>query len=177
MIAYPTKKLQSSIAKISVMKFISKSNSALIEPGDHLATIRKVYTDKASTGAQQLAVEFVADGKQITRWYNLKGFKISTESPTIKDASGRTVPNYLTGKNGKRLEDPAKTESCLSIIGQLGANAGIPLGSDFEPADLEGEQVGICVESEDNGFGPRLNVRYTMPAEEVADSAEASDFL
>ena len=159
------------------MKFTSKSNSALIEPGNHLATIKSVYTDKASTGAQQLAVEFVADGKKITRWYNLKGFKISADAPTTKDASGRTIPNYLIGKDGKRLVDKTKTESCLSIIGQLGANAGVPLGNDFEPSDLEGEQVGICVEEEDNGFGPRLNVRYTMPAEQVADSAEASDFL
>ena len=157
------------------MKFTSKSNSALIEPGIHLATIDKVYTDTASTGAEQLAVQFVADGKQITRWYNLSGYKIDSDEPTTQDAQGRTVPNYSLGKNGKRLKDPAKTESCLSIIGQLGSDAGIPAGEDFEPSDLEGEQVGICVESEDTGFGQRLNVRYTMSAERVADDAEADE--
>ena len=159
------------------MEFISQSNSALIASGHHLATISKVYVDKASTGQEQLAVEFIADGKKITRWYNLKGFKISTESPTTKDASGRTVPNYLTGKNGKRLEDPAKTASCKSMIGDLGCSAGIPLGNKFDPAILEGEQVGIFVDEEDTGFGPRLKVKYTMLASRVADSAEASDFL
>ena len=158
------------------MKFVIKSNSALIEPGIHLATIDKVYTDTASTGAEQLAVQFVADGKQITRWYNLSGYKIDADEPTTQDAQGRTVPNYKLGKNGKRLKDPAKTESCLSIIGQLGSDAGLgEPGEDFEPSDLEGEQVGICVESEDNGFGQRLNVRYTMPAERVADDAEADE--
>ena len=157
------------------MKFKAKSNSALIEPGIHLATIDKVYTDTASTGAEQLAVQFIADGKQITRWYNLSGYKIDADEPTTQDSQGRTVPNYSLGKNGQRLKDSAKTESCLSIIGQLGSDAGIPAGEDFEPSDLEGEQVGICVESEDNGFGQRLNVRYTMPAERVADDAEADE--
>ena len=157
------------------MKFVIKSNSALIEPGIHLATIDKVYTATASTGAEQLAVQFVADGKQITRWYNLSGYKIDSDEPTTQDAQGRTVPNYSLGKNGKRLKDPAKPESCLSIIGQLGSDAGIPAGEDFEPSDLEGEQVGICVESEDNGFGQGHYVRYTLSAERGADDAEADE--
>jgi len=157
------------------MKFTSKSNSALIEPGIHLATIDKVYTDTASTGAEQLAVQFIADGKQITRWYNLSGYQIDADEPTTQDAQGRTVPNYKLGKNGKRLKDPAKTESCLSIIGQLGSDAGIPAEEDFEPSDLEGSEVGICVESEDNGFGQRLNVRYTMPSERVSEDAEVDE--
>ena len=152
------------------MKFTSKSNSALIEPGIHLATIDKVYEDTASTGAKQLAVEFVADSKQITRWYNLAGYKVDTDNPTVIDSDGRTVPNYLLGKNGKRLKDASKTESCESIIGQLGSDAGVPAGDDFDPDDLVGEEIGICVENEDNGYGPKLNVRYTMPSSRVVAS-------
>ena len=88
------------------MKFKSKSNSALIEPGNHLAVIKQVYTDKASTGNEQLAVEFEADGKKITRWYNLKGFKVSADSPTIKDASGRTVPDPHRALDARRTFAP-----------------------------------------------------------------------
>lgn len=157
------------------MKFTSKSNSALIEPGIHLASISKVYSDDASTGAEQLAVIFVADGKQITRWYNLTGYKIDANEPTTQDSQGRTIPNYLLGKNGKRLKDSAKTESCLSIVGQLGSDAGVPAGEDFNPEDLVGEQIGICVKNEDSGFGPRLSVHYTMPASRVEESVTADD--
>ena len=170
---YPTQKPYWHITKISVMKFIAKSNSALIEPGQHIATIAKVYSDKASTGADQLAVQFVADGKQITRWYNLQGFKVDPDQPTALDSDGRTVPNYLTGSNGKRLKDKAKTDSCLSIIGQLATDAGIESGTEFDGKDLEGLEVGIEVESEDNGYGPRLNVRYSMPASRVSVSDES----
>jgi hypothetical protein len=160
------------------MKIEIKSNSALIEPGIHLATIGKVYTDTASTGAEQLAVPFIADGKQITRWYNLSGYQIDTDEPTIQDAQGRTVPNYKLGKNGKRLKDQAKTESCLSILGQLCYDAGLgEPGSNADTSELEGRKVGICVVEEDSGFGSRLNVHYTMPSERVADDAEVDEVL
>ena len=155
------------------MKFIAQSNSGLIESGTHLAIIAKVYSDKASTGADQLAVQFEASGKQITRWYNLQGFKVDPEQPTIVDDQGRTLPNYLTDKKGNRVVDTAKTESCLSIIGQLATDAGIAKGAEFEAHDLEGLEVGIEVEEEDNGYGPRLNVKYSMPASRVSDAVES----
>lgn len=158
------------------MKITSKSNSALIEPGIHVATVNKIYTDTASSGAEQLAVEFDANGKKITRWYNLTGFQISKEEPTRKDASGRTVPNYLE-KNGKRIEDPAKTESCVSILEQLAFDCGVPLGKSIDSSKLEGEEVGIKVVSEDTGFGERLSVKFTMKAEKAKATADVDEYL
>ena len=171
---YPTKKPYCVItAKFVTMKFIAKSNRKLIEAGTHLATIEKVYSDTASTGADQLAVKFNANGNTITRWYNLQGFQVDKNQPTTLDSEGRSVPNYLRDKKGNRLEDTAKTEKCISIIQEVGLHAGLQKDTEFEAQDLEGREVGILVDSEDEGYGERLFVKWTLSPSKVSVTAES----
>ena len=165
------------------MKFKSQDRSPLIAVGEHKATIDKVYLGEAEGNGryndktEQLVVVFMAAKKQITRWFNLKGYKTDPKKPTIEDDKGRDIPNYLVDKQGNRLEDEKNTEACLRIIGQLGHDAGIATDEDFEPSDLEGKEIGINI-VEDASFGKaRLKVAFTMPAERVSAASEkAEDF-
>lgn len=160
------------------MKFLSQDSSPLIAVGEHVAKIDKVYLGEAEGNGryndktEQLVVIFLAAGKQITRWFNLKGYKTDPKKPTIEDDQGRSIPNYLTDKAGNRLEDEANTEACQRIIGQLGHDAGISADEDFEASDLEGKEIGIKVDM-DTSFGKdRLKVVYTMPAGRVSEVSE-----
>ena len=163
------------------MKFKSQDSSPLISVGEHVATIDKVYLGEAegdgryNDKTEQLVVVFIALGKQITRWFNLKGYKTDPKKPTVQDDQGRDIPNYLKDKQGNRLEDESNTEACLRIIGQLGHDTGIAADEDFEPSDLEGKEIGINVVS-DNSFGKdRLKVAFTMPAERVSAASEKAE--
>jgi len=78
------------------MKFTSQDSNPLIGEGEHQATIARAYmSDDSSTGETQLAVLFKVGLKQITRWFNLKGFKVDPDEPKTTDAKGREIPNYL----------------------------------------------------------------------------------
>ena len=163
------------------MKFKSQDSSPLIAVGEHLAIIDKVYLGEAEGNGryndktEQLVVVFMAAKKLITRWFNLKGYEVDPDEKTIKDDSGRDIPNYLIDKQGNRIEDEKNTEACLRIIGQLGCDAGIASDEDFEPSDLEGLEVGISV-IEDSSFGKaRLKVAYTLPAERVSAASEKAE--
>lgn len=164
------------------MKFTSQDSSPLINVGEHVALIDKVYLGEAKGNGlykdltEQLIVVFKVGKKQITRWFNLKGYQVDADEPTVKDDQERDIPNYLTDKNSKRIEDKKNTEACLRIIGQLGHDAGIALEEDFEPSDLEGKEIGIKI-VEDNSFGkPQLKVAFTMLAERVSATEEAKAF-
>lgn len=161
-------------------KFTSQDSSPLITVGEHVAKIDKVYLGEAKGNGlykdltEQLIVVFKVGKKQITRWFNLMGYQVDADEPTVKDDQDRDIPNYLT-KNSKRIEDKKNTEACLRIIGQLGHDAGIALDEDFEPSDLEGKEIGIKV-VEDNSFGkPQLKVAFTLPAERVSATEEKAE--
>ena len=158
------------------MKFTSQDSNPLIGEGEHQATIARAYmSDDSSTGETQLAVLFKVGLKQITRWFNLKGFKVDPDEPKTTDAKGREIPNYLLTKNGKRIEDKEKTKSCMRIVGQLGHDIGIEVGEEFDLEDLVGAEIGINVVKETSDFassGSRLRVSYTLPADKVKAPAE-----
>lgn len=164
------------------MKIISADSSPLIAAGEHLAKITKAFMVEAEGNGlykdktQQLAVVFESDGKQITRWFNLKGYQVDEKKPEIKDDEGRTIPNYLTDAKGSRIEDEANTAACLKILGQLAHDTGIAEGDEIDVSDLEGKEVGINVSRNDTGFGSRLRVSYTLPADRVKAGATAEVF-
>jgi hypothetical protein len=166
------------------MKLPVKDNSPLIGSGKHLVEISKVYDDTAKSGATQLAVVFKdEDSKQITRWYNLKGFLRDPESPTTVDESGRTVDNWKLDKKGNRVEDKEATAKCLSMVSQLLSDAGLgtdDAGNSLDEADtddLEGCKIGIFVGERSNGFGTRTEVKYTMPAKAVQPADAIDDLI
>lgn len=159
------------------MKITSKNNSKILGIGEHLCTIILIVlaTAKASDLykdlTEQLAITFQdVSGKTIIRWFNLKGYKLDAKNPTRVDEAGREVNNYAVGKDGKRIEDPEKTESAMNILAQLGFHCGFEEGDEFDTADLEGQTVGIMVER-DAAFGSN-KVAYSLPASEVDAEAE-----
>jgi len=165
------------------MKLPVKDNSPLIGSGKHLVEISKVYEDTAGSGNTQLAVLFKDGERQITRWYNLKGFKRNPESPTTVDESGRTIDNWLLDKKGNRVEDIEATAKCESMISGLLSDAGLGVddkGNKVEIADtddLEGCKVGIFVGERSNAFGTRTEVKYTMPAKSVVPESTIDDLI
>lgn len=167
------------------MKLPVKDNSPLISSGKHLVEISKVYEDEAGSGETQLAVLFKAvDGdRQITKWYNLKGFKKDPESPKTVDENGRTVDNWLRNKKGDRIEDKDSTNKCMSILSQLLFDAGLGEDEDgnsvdtADTDDLEGCQLGIFVGDRDTGFGTRTEVKYTMPASKAYAQSTIDDLI
>jgi len=159
------------------MKITSKNNSKILGIGEHLVAIVLIVLATAAKSdlykdvTEQLAITFQdGAGKTIIRWFNLKGYQLDAKNPTREDDKGREVPNYAVGKDGKRIEDPEKTESALNILAQLGFHAGIEEGTEFDTADLEGCEVGIMVER-DEIFGSN-KVAYSLPASEVDAPAE-----
>tara|TARA_R110000824_G_scaffold17138_1_gene70006 strand:+ start:1669 stop:2169 length:501 start_codon:yes stop_codon:yes gene_type:complete len=166
------------------MKLPVKDNSPLIGSGKHLVDISKVYTATAKSGESQLAVVFKSDDdKQITRWYNLKGFKRNLESPTTVDESGRTIDNWLMDKKGNRVEDEEGTEKCLSYISSLLSHAGLGFDakgnkvSDADTDDLDGCRVGIFVNERSNSFGTRSEVKYTFHPDSYVPETTIDDLV
>lgn len=161
------------------MKVISKNNSKILGIGLHLVTIVAIALAKASASelykdvTEQLAIAFKdANGLQITRWFNLKGYQLDADQPTRKDGEGRDVPNYAVGDDGNRIEDPVKTESALGILARLGYDCGIAEGEEFDTSDLEGKSCGIMVER-DSAYNAN-KVAYSVPASQVDAPAEAA---
>lgn len=151
------------------MKIKVINSSPLLSAGIHQVSIDKVYTEQAKTGSEQLAVIFKSeDGRKFTNWYNLQGFKRDPKEPTIVDENGYSRPNYLTDKQGNRVQDDEATNQCLSIIGKLMFHAGLDADTDQDPEkSLEGKSVTLAIRSENKGYGQRDVVHYTAFPQEA----------
>lgn len=167
------------MSKSKKLRFTPKDNSPVLGVGEHKCSIKQVflatpkksdlYTDKT----EQIAVVFEDDNQRaITRWYNTKGFQLDADNPTHTDNQGRELPNYAVDSNGKRLEDPKKTEAAIRIIEQLGFDAG--LREEFGLEDLEGKEIGIVVRRDDE-FNVN-KVAYTIPASQVKEASTSDTF-
>ena len=158
------------------MKIIAKDNSPLLEAGEHLVSVKEVFSATAKPSdlytdqTEQLAVVFQDEsGKSITRWYNLKGYELNAKNPKRTDDEGREVPNYKVGKDGARVENIANTKKAMSIIAQLAFHCGFDQGSEIDASELTGKSLGILVQR-DSAFSSN-KVAYTMSADKVAEES------
>lgn len=122
--------------------------------GDHLVKIESVtpcfntdnvdvpWTDRTP----QVAIKYVSNGKSITQWISLRGYVTSHDISSDNYFGVHPISGieYLM-KDGKRVEDEAKTKEAYLILAHLAHCAGVPNDSEIELSDLVGRELLIRV--------------------------------
>lgn len=140
------------------LKLVSEEKVApVLDNGRHLVEITSMSFTQSAEGTNQVKAKFTGDkGVGITAWFNLEGYE--------KDADG----NFLRDKNGKRTIDKENTATARRILNNLACHAGIEAGNEYDIEDLVGQQIGIEVVTNDQGY---KRVAYTTEASKASVSA------
>jgi hypothetical protein len=162
------------------MKIVSKEKQikgGLLADGEHLCTIESIKEDVAAptkNGAfkdltPQIAICFKNEDGIITQWVNTKGFMSKEDYPDGKAPKGFEFRSSENGneqyavdiKTAMRVENTAKSEIGMKILGELANTAGFETGEDLDLEDLLGREVRVVVHTV-NG---QKRVHYTAKAE------------
>lgn len=159
------------------LTFKADNSGALLGQGTHNCIITEVVESLPQSGefedpTPQLKTVFkcITTGKIFSEWYNTRGYVRFKELSEVDKNSNRFTAKdgYAIDKTtGHRLIDSKRTEQALGIINKLGADAGIPLKTEFTEDDLIGRQVAIVI-----GPDERMNLRVKS-TRKVTQMAEA----
>ena len=169
------KAMKNAVAPLILIMITAKNTmSTLLGIGQHAVEIVEVVetesnpSDEHTDLTPQLAVKYEnSEGKKFTQYFNLRGYKDFADfTPAEQKKLGlkATASGKAVGKNGHRIEDPARTEKALSIVAKLALDAGVPEGTECSVEDLVGKSIGINIEADERG---KARVRYTMPVDRV----------
>ena len=156
-------------------KASARKAGSLIGVGLHTAIVTSAIETKSKQGTEQLEIT-VQNAAGVTRniWLNLTGFRANKKGEYI-DANGKMIkwslqdsPEVISKALARRIEDPAKTETCLRIVQEFACDCGIPDGDDFEVSDLVGSTVLVGVM--DDGKGQKVSHTFHV---NKATTAEA----
>lgn len=137
---------------------IKNSGLGLLPDGNHIvridSAIESVATERLvpwDDRTPQLSIKYKNSRGYITHWINLVGYFTKEDCPAnVKGVIFKQHPyskiwyavDFFTNR---RIENEAKTQTCLHILERIGNCAGIPQDSNFKPSDLIGLELGIGV--------------------------------
>jgi hypothetical protein len=156
-----------------------REGAELLPKGRHQVTVHSISDAVAESEnwtdpTEQVKIVYKEkDGNRyISDWLNLKGFKRMTDLTDKEKSSGKfEARSSETGdeeyavnkKTGARVEDPERTEKCLSIFGEIMTSCGVEDGEERDFYSLVGSELYIDVDTK----GSRVIVKRTRSVEEV----------
>jgi len=139
------------------------SKVGLLPAGDHIVKVDSIsecfnkdhsampWDDKTP----QIAIKFKNNKGYITHWINLKGYMVDEDYGNIDSAerSGIIFKPHPFSKikfavdlqTNCRIENEAKTVTCLHILGRIASCCGVPAGEEIELHKLIGAELLIRV--------------------------------
>ena len=161
----------------------------LLSAGEHAVSISEASetvskpSDNWDDQTPQIECKFKNETGSLTHWFQLKGFMQAKDYPNGKAPKGIVFRNSENGneqyavdlKTNERLEDEAKTETCLRIISEFIADCGVAEGTKINSvADvikaISGAEVGIRVKERADG---KVEYHYAMSVDKVRDMEDA----
>lgn len=178
---------------VTMFKIIVKARvflGALLSAGEHKVVISEIAetvskpSDNWKDQTPQIEVKFKGENDRVlTHWFQLKGYKQAKDYPNGKAPAGFAFRSSENGneqyavniKTGNRVEDPAKTATCMNILGEFAATCGIAEETEINSTSelieaLQGAELGIKVRSRADD---KVEYHYSMPVENVKSSSEA----
>src|SRR3990167_7886449 len=136
---------------------------ALLGIGEHRVVISEIAetvskpSDNWEDQTPQIEVKFKDEkGSVLTHWFQLKGFMQQKDYPNGKAPKGIAFRSSENGNENyavdsatnERIEDEAKTATCLNIIGEFASDCGIAENTKITSTKqlltlLQGAEVGI----------------------------------
>ena len=118
---------------------------------DHYQSLKglKYEGDDLSVECQKISgARLKALGLNKTQWEDKKleqqiDLLFTFETADEYSNSDKRYAVYAVGDKS-RVEDPAKTQACMDIVGRLGVHTGIAeAGEEFDTDDLDGQEIGV----------------------------------
>jgi hypothetical protein len=133
-----------------------KYHGNVLQDGVHRVKITEVSDDLASNNGPwidrtpQLKFKFESNGSFISQWVNLLGYMTASDFTGTPPENIVFKQHYGNGEmiatvNGRRIENPVKTQTCHDIIERIADCAGAPI--DWVPSQLLGLELMITVKN------------------------------